>query len=212
MLYFIQVSLYLLAYFPIKLIFKRSELFIEVDNRADIAHKPLILVLNHYSKIDPFLLFLLPPSIVFRLAPIRFLTAEIYYNHPLIRLFIQPLGAYPLKKFAWSYRDFFSKSLSIINDKKQNILIFPEGKVILPNQIIEDKPGVGYLHSNSVAKILPVRLIGSETISFKNLLSGQIKLKMKVGREFTIKTGQKHQNTAQYKELSHQIMQEVYSL
>jgi len=207
-MYYFQLFIYFLLYLPFRLLIGGTK--VEYQKNHIGSGKTFIIVLNHNAKIDPFLLFLLPLDVALKIAPVRFLTAEYYYNKPLIRLFIKPLGAYPLKKLAWTYKELFKESVEFLTRKDQNVLIFPEGKIVSLSDNINAKPGVGYLISESKRGILPIRIIGSESINFKDIVLRRKKLTIKVGKVISFEKEYLRRNT--YKGISLKVMHIVYSL
>jgi acyl-[acyl-carrier-protein]-phospholipid O-acyltransferase/long-chain-fatty-acid--[acyl-carrier-protein] ligase len=203
MLYFTQISLFLLLYVPLRLVLKKTK--ITIDKKLNLSNKPLIVVLNHHAKIDSLLILLLPVSLIFNLVPLKFLTAEHYYKKLWLKLIIKPFGAYCLKKYSWTYEQLFEESLSILH-KKENILIYPEGRVVIQTEKVPAKPGLGFLVHKAQAKILPIHIIGSETLTWKNILLGSYTLRLIVGREF------KPKKRSNYLKIANEIMQKVYSL
>lgn len=204
MLYYTQILLYFLFYFPLR--WMCGKYILKVDNESLLTMKPLIIAMNHNARIDPLLLLLLPFSVIRNLAPIKFTTAEYYYRIWWLRILIKPFGAFSLKKLAWSYEEFFSDSIKILNTG-ENLLIFPEGKVVSPKNKNEIRPGIGYLVSKSRKMVLPIQIEGSETITVKNVIFRRVKLKLHVGKSFHVSGP-----TPDYKSISARILKRIYTL
>ena len=204
MLYYTQLFLFLFLYIPLRILIGKYKVMI--DDESELESKPLIIVMNHNSRIDPLLLLLLPFRVVKKIAPIKFMTAKYYFRIWWLRMIIQPFGAYPLKKTAWTFEDYFTDSLHILS-KGGNILIFPEGKVVNPKNKKEVRPGIGFVVSKSELPVLPVRIAGSETITVKNFLSKRIVLILHIGKLFKA-----DKKTTDYTNTSATILNRIYSL
>jgi 1-acyl-sn-glycerol-3-phosphate acyltransferase len=109
-----------------------------------LTNKRLVIGVSHHARIDPFLIGLLPYSVYKLLTPVRFMTANKYWGWWWIRALTAGLGAYGLKKTAWSYQDFFDETLRFLK-LDQRVLIFPTGKMIKKGEKTVAKEGVGYL-------------------------------------------------------------------
>lgn len=204
MLYYTQIWLYFLFYFPLRWICGKYTL--KIESKSELTTKPLIIAMNHNARIDPILLLLLPFSVIRNLAPIKFMTAEYYYRIWWLRMLINPFGAFSLKKMAWTYEEYFSDSINILK-RRENLLIFPEGIIISPKNRNEVRPGIGYLVSTSKEFVLPIRIKGSETITIKNVIFRRVKLKLHVGKAFHVSGP-----TPDYKSISARILKRIYTL
>ncbi len=150
MIRFFQFGFYFLAYIPLRVFFERKLSGLENIPSAE----KYILAANHGSKIDPFLLCLLPFSSIKNVFPCSFPTAEIHYNKYYIRPFIFLLGAYRMKRWAFNLDEYTRESLRKL--KNTNLLIFPEGQITQNELFIPAKPGISYIMKKSNAKIVPL--------------------------------------------------------
>lgn len=150
----VQYIYYFLFHIPSKIIFK-SKITIPKDLELK---KPIIIISNHNSMLDPFLLTLLPFSLVRKLIPIYAPTSARYHKNIFITLLIRPMGSYPLKRWSWSFEDIFDKTLKDL-EKGRTLLIFPEGRITKKGEKIKAKSGFLFLASKFNTSILPIRII-----------------------------------------------------
>lgn len=116
-----------------------------------------LIVANHHRAIDPYLILSTLPFSSFKsLLPIRFFTANIFFQRWWQRIFLQVFGSFR----AYSVEDKLSgvKGGLYLSDRGQTLLIFPEGKRVAPNSKIEPKIGVAYLAKHRDFTILPVNI------------------------------------------------------
>jgi 1-acyl-sn-glycerol-3-phosphate acyltransferase len=174
--------------------------------------KPYIIVLNHPSMADPFLLAVLPLSVLLHLIPFYSLTTEHYYKIPWLQPFIRLFGGYPLRLRSWSLEEYFGESLKRLS-KRKNILVFPEGKLIQRGNVIAARPGIAYLALKSEVPLLPVLFEGVEGMGLRSFLLRKHRLIVNCGEPFFIqRSPEQHPDRRFYKEKAAEIMQRVYSL
>ena len=80
---------------------------------------PLIIVCNHRSFLDPFLLT------SFLNTPINFVCHRFMGNVPILREVLQTCGGFPLSNDDW-YPDLFKNAIDLL-DRGKTVGIFPEG-------------------------------------------------------------------------------------
>jgi 1-acyl-sn-glycerol-3-phosphate acyltransferase len=160
---------------------------------------PFILVANHTSRLDPFLLCLLPFSVARRVAPLYFLTAKNQYDR-WYRPLIKSLGAFPIAPRGWTLEQFFSSSLKTLRAGK-SIMIFPEGKII--RQAREPaRPGIAYLMRQAKVPIVPLHIAwDGPTVKAK-------RLRLAFGDPLNLRDLKQHSLPEQ----ANEIMDVVYSL
>lgn len=119
--------------------------------------RPLVIISNHVSAWDPFLIF----SILRK----RFFFEHVVWRLPAVlsefeqwhkRIFFRFIGVYPI-----CGKGSLSKSLETtfeVIDKRHNTIFFPEGKKVILNEKADPKKGIGYLIENRSVYILPVFL------------------------------------------------------
>ena len=152
MLSIAQYCFYYIFHLPFKVWFRPK-----ISGVEHIPQKPFIIAANHTSKVDPFLLCLLPLSAVKRLLPIYFLTTEHYYRRWYLRPILKLLGCYPVAKRAWALHDFLFTTIEKVNAGK-TVMFFPEGKIIRGNEDKKPRPGIGYLIEQTQSSILPLHI------------------------------------------------------
>lgn len=124
------------------------------DNIPDSG--PLIIVSNHQSIIDPFVLMVSFPK------KIRFLAAAYLFKIHGVRLFLYTSGAMPVKSRRGDLKS-LKKSLALL-EKGETIGIFPEGGVSLDGKLKPFMQGWAYLALKTGAKVLPITISGSRQV------------------------------------------------
>ncbi len=140
----------------VKHIFKADIHHIKVHHRK--LDRPVIVVSNHVSGWDPFLIF----SVMHR---------KFFFNHLIWRLpafyghFYYPhkwllfkfLGVYPIKpvRITGSLEKSLEKTVEIIKSG-HNIIFFPEGKRVASHEQVRPKRGIAHIIKKNQAYILPV--------------------------------------------------------
>ena len=111
---------------------------------------PAILVCNHISGLDPFLLQATCPRII------RWMMAKEYFDVPYTRSLCERLGYIPVAR---SGRDSASLKAGLRALKSGQILgIFPEGKINDGPGVLPFQPGVSLLALRGEAPVVPARL------------------------------------------------------
>lgn len=174
-------------YFPLRVVFNFF-FRLEVESREDLKKLtgPLIIVSNHASWIDPFLIGMAFPFNA-KIFPIRYATLWKYYYFPVFTFLIWLFGGFPIRKGIG-----LEKSLAV----PEEILgfggvvgIFPTGKrtrVWNKNQPVKPKRGAAYLAIKTNTYILPVKIEGNMGMNFKGFLTRKYKIKIKTGKEFLL--------------------------
>lgn len=152
MLLIAQFCFYYIFHLPFKVWFRPR-----ISGLEHIPQRLFIIAANHTSKVDPFLLCLLPLSAVKRLLPIYFLTTEYYYRRWYLRPILKSLGCYPVVKMAWTLRDFLSTTIEKVEAGKV-VMFFPEGQIIRTGEVPKPKQGIGYLAGQTQKPILPLHI------------------------------------------------------
>ena len=111
---------------------------------------PVIFVTNRKNQMD-FLLMLW----VFYFRYLRCLVGKTFYEcNGLITFVLRMLGAIKVDRFAFDM-DFFYESVDALN-KKQSLLIFPEGKFSTTGEIAEFRDTAALLAVQTGAPVVPV--------------------------------------------------------
>lgn len=138
-----------------------------------------------------------------------FLTAGRYYKYWWLRIFIKPLGAYPLQEKAWTLEGFLGSTLEKLNNG-QKIMIFPEGQLTGDFNAENAKPGIIYLAMKSGAQILPVHLEGLFGASFWDIVLRRRQVILSIGKPFLF--SKKISNNEEAVRASIEIMSAIYAL
>ncbi|MGE3063496.1 MAG: lysophospholipid acyltransferase family protein [bacterium] len=142
-------ALYFLIYF-----YYFYFLGVKVVGKIKTKDRPLIFVANHRSFNDPPALGALVYSFRHSNDVHGLAKSELFNIHPLFTRILKILHSIPLQ------RD--GLDLSAINytlgllEKGDYIIIFPEGTRNKTNELLEGKPGAGFLALKSRAKVIPV--------------------------------------------------------
>jgi len=174
--------LFNLSWLPCRLSF-RFFLRYKVKNqeRLNDLEPPLIVVSNHTSFIDPYLISAAFPFNS-KLFPIRFAVAPKYYKFPLFYPFIWLYGSFPVYK-----KIGLENSLKVpfeILKKKGVVGIFPEGKIRRRGRPRKGRRGAAYLALKTNVPILPVRIEGALNLTLKKFILRRKKVTIIVGELF----------------------------
>ncbi len=168
---------------------------------------PRLIVANHITKLDPFLLALLPFRAQKKMIPYRFPTVDSYYCKLWIQFFIRPLGAYKMTPRAWTLDEYFSETKKYIIEKN-NILLFPEGRLVGTPFAVEPKPGFIYLPSELSIAILPLHIQGLSGLTFWDFLLRKRSATLTFGQEFSLA----NVPISRYRDTARGILEGIYSL
>ncbi len=144
------------GYIPSIFYFKKKIYYENRKKQRRIIKGGAIVVSNHTSLYD-FALYMF----TFPLNNLRPLVGEtLYKKNAIFRLFLNMLGGIKIERFDYDF-SFMSKARKCI-EKKQKVLIFPEGR--LPKEgegFLEFKPSFVYMALEAKAPIIPVYTNGS---------------------------------------------------
>ncbi|MDO8885302.1 MAG: lysophospholipid acyltransferase family protein [Candidatus Oleimmundimicrobium sp.] len=138
---------------------------------------PVILVSNHKSNIDPFVV-----SAVLYPRKIHSMAKEELFRNPVLSFFFRKLGAFPIHRGKYD-RQAFKNSLEVLS-KGQVFALFPEGR---RNRLEDDKlgplhKGAALIAIKSGAPIIPMGIKGTGKILPKGKLIPRFpKIKVKIG-------------------------------
>jgi 1-acyl-sn-glycerol-3-phosphate acyltransferase len=198
MLSITQLCFYFIFHLPLKILLRPK-----IGGIENIPQRPFILAANHASRVDPFLLCLLPLSAVKRLSPIYFLTAEYYYRRWYLRPILKILGCYPVAKRAWTLNHFLSTTVTKLKAGKV-VMLFPEGKVVRNAKREKPRVGIGYLIKQTKSPVLPLHIKWGK--SNRPFVKGLI---LTFGEKIIFAENNVH---IKYEEASKKIMDIIYSL
>lgn len=149
-----------------------------------------IIVANHQSKLDPFLILAaLPFRIFVKLLPFSFVTSEKYLERWYYKYFLKMWGCIS------NVEKNNKKPLALLEERlnaNETIFLFPGGGLEKEGKLVTPKVGAIYLErkfKNSV--LLPIKIEMSNKISILSLLKRNIKTKIWIKKEFRHKKFQK---------------------
>ena len=117
---------------------------------------PVILASNHRSFLDPFVI-----GTVAR-RPIYYVAKHELFRHPVVAWFLSALGAFPVRRGEGD-QDMLDTA-KLLLERGECVLMFPEGTRIRPGALGRPKRGVGRLALETGAPVVPVAVIGTETV------------------------------------------------
>ncbi len=134
---------------------------------------PVIIAANHRSFLDPFVIACMARRPMYYVAK-----QEIFYGR-VISWLLTSLGAFPVRRGASDAETIITAKA--ILERGDIVLIFPEGTRTRPGALGSPRRGVGRLALESGAPVVPLAVIGTETIR-KGILIRPHKVRMRAGR------------------------------
>lgn len=156
------------------------------SNGKDIIvseNKKYIIVANHPSKLDPFIILAgLPLKTFMKLAPFAFLTTEDYLKKWNYKPFLLIWGCVSNKE---KNKVKPLQRLKTQLKNKETVFIFPGGELEKRGNTNSPKVGAVYLEREvKDSFILPVKIKVSNKITLMNLIKRKIKVKIKFKKVF----------------------------
>jgi 1-acyl-sn-glycerol-3-phosphate acyltransferase len=139
----------------------------------------VILAANHRSFLDPFVIATLARR------PVYFVSKKELFYRRWQAWILSSLGAFPIDRGA-SDQDAMSTAQAIL-ERGDIVLIFPEGTRVRPGALGTPKRGVGRLALESGAPVVPVAVIGTESIR-RGWRIRPHKVRIRAGRALTFPT------------------------
>lgn len=183
-------------------------LFFKIFNRFQIIGNenipesgPVILVANHTSYWDPFVI----SAAINR--KVCFVAKENLFRIPLIGMLIRLWGAFPVRR-GRSDRIAIERSLEILKEGKV-LGIFIEGtrNTKNPDLMLKPLPGPAMLAVKSKSIVIPIAIINA-----RKILWGFKKLKIIFGKPMTFEDTHTHHKKDLYMQISYQITDEIMLL
>jgi long-chain acyl-CoA synthetase len=128
-----------------------------VKGLENIPTHPFILVSNHASYLDAFMIGSHVPFKVFR--GLFFQGAQKYFQTGLMKVFAKLAHVIPIDPDAY-IASAFSISAYVLNEKR-SLCIFPEGGRSFDGSVMSFRKGIGLLASERHVPIVPARLYGT---------------------------------------------------
>ena len=181
---------------------------VEVIHPENIPHPDeagVILLYNHRSAIDPFLVAATAMPYFSRVwwrAPAK----EQLHRIPIVKQILESWGSFPVRR---GKHDFEAMSNMVEMLKSSVLVIAPEGRRSVDGRLLPGRMGVGKIIRDSKPnKVIPVALKGVEQILPKGRVLPRIGKKTTVvyGRPLDL---EKYYRQESSRELSQQIMNEV---
>jgi 1-acyl-sn-glycerol-3-phosphate acyltransferase len=154
---------------------------VEIEHRERVpAAGPVILVANHESMLDPFLLGLVTPR------EVRYMAKAELWHSRLLGAAVDALGCFPIERGTGD-RSAVGRAVALL-DERQVLGIFPQG-TCLPYR---DRPwfrGAARLALATGTTIVPVCIIGSErALRPRKPKLGLPRIKLLVGEPIPVET------------------------
>ncbi len=129
---------------------------VEGDPPADIATKAYVVVSNHESNVDPFLLSFLPWDM-------RWVAKQEMYKVPVVGTVMRLSGDIPLQRGKGeSVRAMLAECRRTL-DEGLSVMIFPEGKRSRDGRMLPFKDGAFELAIDAQVPVLPIAIQGTRT-------------------------------------------------
>jgi len=135
--------------------------------RADVHHieiyhrkldRPVIVVSNHVSGWDPFLIFsAMPRKFFFNHLLWRLPAYYRHFYHPHKWILFKFLGVYPIKpvRITGNLEKSLERTIEVVKSG-HNIIFFPEGKRVASHEQARPKRGIAHIIKETRAYVLPV--------------------------------------------------------
>lgn len=164
-------------------------------------HGPLIVVANHLSNLDPSLLACSLPRRLYYLAKRGLFK-------PGLGSFFKAYGAYPLDLTASDVKGFLWARQRLAEDK--TLVVFPEMHRNPREGMQKAGPGVTLLALRTQAPILPVGIMGSESVGpVWQIMFPRGNITVRIGQPFSLPLIEGRIPRAQLEELADSIMVRV---
>ena len=198
---FIQILCYVILYAPFRIFLK-----LRLQQNSGSANVPLrrVIIANHQSKLDPFLICSALPFKTFaKLTPIFFMTAHKYLDANWKRLLLYPLGCYPVYDSKKKNVAILLHTIELIAQGR-TVFAFPEGKITDKKE--KPKRGIAYLALRADAAILPAHINGATELTLAEAFLMKRNVRVSIG---TFSTAQPN---ATREQLANSLMEQVYEL
>ena len=194
------------------------------ENIKEAEDGPIIFASNHNSYIDSGISAAAMPknsAYLKKIAPLKFLVMDKYFSWKIlpVRIFLEMMGAIKVKKAKIKLEDnshlheVLSEPVKFLKQGGK-VWIYPEGGFHKDGTPKKLRVGVAFLHQQTKASILPIRIIGNDGVMSKIIpflpklttLIGLNKLKVIIGKPIY------SLGNLSLEDASNQIMQSIYGL
>jgi 1-acyl-sn-glycerol-3-phosphate acyltransferase len=165
---------------------------------------PVILMINHLSWTDPFLVLAAFDRVMFPMAKVE------TFEDPRTRWLLQPYGAIPVHRGAVDLQAI--KAATQVLKEGGMVLISPEGTRSKTGGLIHAQEGLAFLATRTDAQLVPVAITGSGDIfpSLKRLRHATVNITL--GPPFRMNTGGKKADRALLQTLTDDAMRRLAAL
>ena len=118
-----------------------------------------IFASNHLSNLDPVLLGMTVMTVG---RPSHYLAKDSLFKNKLLKFIITNLGAIAIKRSS-ADKDALKECLKCLRAGRA-LIVFPEGTRKGKEQSKNALPGVGFLAAKSQVPVIPVRIVGSDSV------------------------------------------------
>jgi 1-acyl-sn-glycerol-3-phosphate acyltransferase len=168
-------------------------------------HGPLIIVTNHINILEiPLIYAHLQPR------PVHGLVLADRWKNPVIAWGLDACGAIPLERGSGNLES-IHRSLEVLN-KREMLLIMPEGTRSGDGRLQEAQPGVALLALKSRAPLLPIVFNGGENYKHNIVKLQRTDFFITVGKPFCLDPHGKAVNGAVRKQMADEIMYQLAAI
>ena len=177
---FFQLLVYIFFAYPIRFFYRADT---TIPKNINKLQKGSLLVANHQSLLDPFIILAHIPLFTFiKILPISFPTCAQVMNKPILSRILKLFGCFNIGN------NNKEKMLSLfyireLLKQRRTVFLFPEGKMIKKENIGEFQQGIQFF-INECRNAVFVRMKGFNKINMKNLINSNRKLNFSYVRNF----------------------------
>jgi glycerol-3-phosphate dehydrogenase (NAD(P)+) len=153
----VNIVVYWLIRTPLQLFFHVYLRMSRLGREHIPEHGPAIIAANHRSFFDPFIIGTMARRPMYYVAK-----RELFEIHPLLSWLLSALGAFPVDRGTGD-QDTIATAKRLLA-RGELVLIFPEGTRTRPGPLGKPRRGVGRLALETGVPVIPVAIVGTETI------------------------------------------------
>lgn len=171
---------------------------IDIEGKENIPPEGrLVLCSNHINALDPIILAIAIPR------PISFMAKKELFKNKILAKIIYKLGAFPVDRDG-SDISAIRSSLGVLKEEKV-LGIFPEGTRVSRVDLDNVKAGVGLISIKGKSPVVPVYIQSNYNIFSKVIV--------RIGKPIHLdESFDKKLSTEEYRSISREILQAIYSL